>query len=200
MKKTTTKKIALTGLYLALALIVSLIENLIPPIVPMLPYAKIGLGNVVLLLCFLTLGVWEGYVVLALRCLLMGVFSANMASLIWSVPSAFVAYTLMVLLVKSRIFSVAAVSVAGGMTHNLVQIIVAGFAVGNAVYAYLPYMLLAGGIAGLVTGVLCQLLSSALDKIFKKQKAECVYKREIAGVSDGAKPSAEDDILSDDDN
>ena len=61
MKKKTqlsTKRVALCGLFLALALIVSLIESFIPPIIPALPYAKIGLGNVVLLACFLLLGVW----------------------------------------------------------------------------------------------------------------------------------------------
>ena len=49
MKKTLSRRIALSGLFLALALIVSLVESLIPPVVPALPYAKLGLGNVVLL-------------------------------------------------------------------------------------------------------------------------------------------------------
>ena len=98
--KFTTRRVALCGLFLALALIVSLIESYIPPIIPALPYAKIGLGNVVLLACFLLLGVWEGYIVLVLRCVLSAVFAANTASLIWSLPSALVAYTLMVLLSK----------------------------------------------------------------------------------------------------
>ena len=62
--KFNAKKVAIAGLFLALALIVSLIESYLPPIIPVLPYAKIGLGNVVLLACFLCLGVWEGYVVL----------------------------------------------------------------------------------------------------------------------------------------
>ena len=58
MRATLSRRLALSGLFLALALIVSLIENLIPPIVPALPYAKLGLGNVVLLACFLLVGVW----------------------------------------------------------------------------------------------------------------------------------------------
>ena len=74
MKNNVTKKIALSGLFLALALIVSLLESLLPPIVPALPYAKLGLGNVVLLMCFVLVGVREGYCVLLLRCLLAAVF------------------------------------------------------------------------------------------------------------------------------
>ena len=137
--------------FLALALIVSLIESMIPPIVPALPYAKIGIGNVVLLACFLLVGTLDGYVVLVLRCLLNAVFSANMASLAWSLPSALAAYLVMTLLYKTKLFSVCGVSVVGGIVHNLMQICVASLIVGKSVFVYLPYMMLAGAIAGIVT-------------------------------------------------
>lgn len=155
MKRTLSKKIALSALFLALALIVSLIENLIPPVVPALPYAKLGLGNVVLLACFLLVGVGEGCVVLVLKCFFAALFSGNLSVLIWSLPSAAAAYLVMVLLSRTRMFSVTGLSVAGGMVHNAMQIAVSVGVVGKAVAAYLPYMILAGGIAGLVTGVVC---------------------------------------------
>ena len=79
MRNSVTKRIALSGLFLALALIVSLIENLIPPVIPALPYAKLGLGNVVLLACFLLVGVGEGCVVLVLKCFFAALFSGNPA-------------------------------------------------------------------------------------------------------------------------
>lgn len=153
--KFTAKRVAVDATFLALALIVSLIESMLPPIVPMLPYAKIGIGNVVLLACFLLVGTLDGYIVLVLRCLLNAVFAANMASLAWSLPSALIAYFLMTVLYKTRIFSVCGVSVVGGMAHNLVQICVASLIVGKSVFVYLPYMMLAGAIAGIVTGLLC---------------------------------------------
>lgn len=163
--KSLTRKIAMSGLFLALALIVSLIENLIPPVIPALPYAKIGLGNVILLACFLCVGIWEGYAVLLLRCLLNAVFAANMASLIWSIPAALTAYTLMIALYKTKAFSITGVSAAGGMTHNFIQICVASAVVGQSVFAYLPYMLLAGGLAGFATGVICYFSVKALEKL-----------------------------------
>lgn len=162
-KKMTAKRIALLGLFLALALIVSLIENALPPIIPALPYAKIGLGNIVLLACFLMLGVLDGYVVLVLRCLLNAVFAGNIASMAWSLPSALVAYTIMVLLAKCRIFSVCGISVVGGILHNLVQILVSTILVGNSVLVYLPYMTLAGALAGFVTGIVCYFIMKALS-------------------------------------
>lgn len=155
MKKNVSRKIALSGLFLALALIVSLVENLIPPVVPALPYAKLGLGNVVLLACFLLVGVGEGCVVLVLKCVFAALFAGNISMLIWSLPSACAAYAVMVLLSRTRAFSVTGLSVAGGMIHNVMQIAVAVGVVGGSVAAYLPYMVLAGGIAGLVTGLIC---------------------------------------------
>ena len=158
----TAKRIALSGLFLALALIVGLLENLLPPILPALPYAKLGLGNIVLLACFLLVGVWQGYVILVLRCLMMAVFSANFSSLIWSLPSALVAYTAMVLFAKSAFFSTTGISVAGAMLHNAMQILIATLVVGQSVLVYLPYMLVAGAIAGFVTGLICHFVVTAL--------------------------------------
>ena len=77
MKKYPAKKVALAGLFLALALIVSLLESLIPPLVPALPYAKLGLANAVLLACFLLVGAGDGSAVLLLQCLLAAAFSGE---------------------------------------------------------------------------------------------------------------------------
>lgn len=167
---------------LALALILSIVESYIPPIVPMLPYAKIGLTNVVLLACFLLVGVFEGYAVLLLKCLLAAVFAGNFSMLIWSVPSSLVAYTVMVLLFKTKIFSTVGLSVAGGMLHNFTQILVATIVVGTSVFFYLPYMLLAGGIAGFATGIICHFAVEGLKpKLTKPANTDDV---EIADDTD----------------
>lgn len=174
MRNLNAKRVALAGIMLALALIVALLESMIPPIVPMLPYAKLGLTNVVLLACFLLVGVWEGYVVLVIKCVLSAVYAGNMAMLLWSLPSALVAYTAMVLLHRTKLFSVTGLSMTGGMLHNFTQILVATIVVGKSVFFYLPYMLLAGGVAGLVTGVICHFAVNGLkDKVsFDRNKEE----------------------------
>lgn len=179
----TAKRVALAGIFLALALIVSLVESFIPPIIPVLPYAKIGLGNIVLLACFLMLGAFEGYVVLILRCFLNAVFAGNIASMAWSLPSALVAYTVMILLCKSRLFSVCGVSVVGGILHNLVQILISMILVGSSVVVYLPYMALAGALAGFVTGIVCYFITKAIKQRFDLSK-EYVYKREKGEIDD----------------
>ena len=193
VKTNGAKRVALSGVMLALALIVSLIENMIPPIVPMLPYAKLGLTNVVLLACFMLVGVWEGYVVLLLKCLLSAVYAGNMSMLIWSLPSALVAYTIMVLLSKTKLFSVTGLSVVGGMLHNFTQIVVATLLLGTSVFFYLPYMLLAGGVAGLVTGVICHFAVNSLkDKFDFKGKKNVAEEEENLVEDDEAIPHEEE--------
>ncbi len=182
--KFTAKRVAVDATFLALALIVSLIESMIPPIVPALPYAKIGIGNVVLLACFLLVGTLDGYVVLVLRCLLNAVFSANMASLAWSLPSALAAYLVMTLLYKTKLFSVCGVSVVGGIVHNLMQICVASLIVGKSVFVYLPYMMLAGAIAGIVTGLVCYFIVKSLGGRFSRKFKTQPYARQSGGEED----------------
>lgn len=182
--KFTAKRVAVDATFLALALIVSLIESMIPPIVPVLPYAKIGIGNVVLLACFLLVGTLDGYVVLVLRCLLNAVFSANMASLAWSLPSALAAYLVMTLLYKTKLFSVCGVSVVGGIVHNLMQICVASLIVGKSVFVYLPYMMLAGSIAGIVTGLVCYFIVTSLGDRFSRKFKTQPYVRQSGGEED----------------
>lgn len=177
MKRNVSRKTALSGLFLALALIVSLLENLLPPIVPALPYAKLGLGNVILLMCFLLVGVGEGYCVLLLKCLLAAVFAGNFSSMLWSVPAALAAYTVMIVMHRTRLFSVAALSVTGGMVHNAVQIAVGAGVVGGAVVAYLPYMLVAGGVAGLATGIACHFVIAVAERGNLTAKCDDAYVR-----------------------
>lgn len=187
MKKNVSRKIALSGLFLALALIVSLVENLIPPVVPALPYAKLGLGNVVLLACFLLVGVGEGCVVFVLKCVFAALFAGNISMLIWSLPSACAAYAVMVLLSRTRAFSVTGLSVAGGMIHNAMQIAIAVGVVGASVAAYLPYMVLAGGIAGLVTGLICHFVVefARRNALGIRQAPPCVRLPKPVGTQDG---------------
>ena len=106
----------------------------------------------------------EGCAVLLLKCFFAALFSGNLSMLIWSLPSAACAYAVMVLLARTRLFSVTGLSVAGGMVHNTVQILVSLAVVGKAVAAYLPYMILAGGVAGLATGVICHFVVAFAER------------------------------------
>lgn len=146
-------ELARLGVLLAFALIISIIESYIPPVVPVLPYAKLGLANVVVFATFIICGVWQGYAVLLLKCLLGAVFAGNLSMVIYSIPAGVLSYTLIILLFQTRFFGVTMLSVLSAIVHNLVQLAVATAVVGKSVWIYLPYLALAGAVAGLVTGV-----------------------------------------------
>lgn len=59
--KNSVKKLAAEGLLLAAASIVFLIESLIPPLLPVAPYVKIGLANVFVLLVIVRFGVRDAF-------------------------------------------------------------------------------------------------------------------------------------------
>ena len=61
----------------------------------------------------------------------------------------------MLLLKKTKKFSVYGVSVAGGVSHNIGQILVAIVVLNNKlIMYYLPFLLIAGVVAGIATGML----------------------------------------------
>ncbi|MDR3216297.1 MAG: Gx transporter family protein [Clostridiaceae bacterium] len=156
--KAEVSKIAKTGIFLALALIVALLESLIPPLVPVLPYAKLGLTNIVLFACFITVGVWYGYAALVLKCLFAAIFAGNAGMILYSLPSALAAYTVAVLLFNTGKLSLTGASALSGIIFNAVQVGIAAALAGAAVFVYLPYMTLAGAIAGFVTGMICRFI------------------------------------------
>lgn len=146
------KQLARLGILLAFALIITLIESYIPPVIAVLPYAKLGLANVVIFATFIICGVWQGYAVLLLKCLLGAVFAGNISMVMYSMPAGLVSYTVIILLFQTKLFGVVGLSVLSAVLHNLVQLAVATAIIGSSVLIYLPYLMLAGAIAGLVTG------------------------------------------------
>lgn len=164
MNRINTSKIAKLGLLLAITLILALVENMLPPVLPILPYAKIGFSNFAILAVLLLFGIPEGYLILLLKCLFSAVFSGNFAALLWSLPAGIISFSVMVLLRFPKLFSTTGLSAAGGMAHNTVQILVAAIIIGDTVFVYLPYMILAGGAAGVFTGLCCHFLVASFNK------------------------------------
>lgn len=148
-KKTPTKRLALAGILLAAALVLSLVESLIPPIIPAAPYAKVGFANIVLIVALLTLGYPYAILIMLLKCVFIAVFSGNMFSLAYSIPAGFVAYTVSALVFRIPKTGIIAVSVISGMIHNFVQNAVASIVIGKNVWLLSPYLMLIGAIAGL---------------------------------------------------
>lgn len=151
-----TKKIAYLGVFLALALVCSYVESLIPFFFG-IPGAKLGLTNIVVILMLYTIGAKEAFTVSMLRILLSGFLFGNLFSILYSLAGGIFSFFCMVLLKRAKIFHIISISAAGGVTHNLGQIAVAAVVVENVnLFYYFPVLMLAGAVTGVVIGIVAQ--------------------------------------------
>ncbi len=146
-------KIAFLGMFTAFALIASYIESLIPFYFG-IPGVKLGLTNAVIVLVLYLMGTKEALTVSFARILLAGFMFGNLYSILYSLAGGMLSFLVMVLLKRWNRFSVIGVSMAGGVFHNVGQILVAMAVVENASLAYyMPPLLISGVITGMLIGV-----------------------------------------------
>lgn len=163
-----TRKIAFYGLFLALALVAGYVERLIP-INLGIPGVKLGLANVVTMILLYTVGLRAAAGITAARIVLSGMLFGSGFAMIYSAAGAACSMLMMVLLKKTGWFSTVGVSVAGGVFHNVGQILVAVVVLetGSLIY-YLPVLILSGLAAGVAIGILSGILIKRLYPVIKK--------------------------------
>lgn len=146
-------RVAYFGVFTALALIFSYIETLIP-INFGIPGIKLGLANLIIVVALYKLKLKEVYMLAIVRVLLSGFIFGNYFSIIYSLAGGLLSLTVMAILKRQEGFSVMGISMAGGVFHNVGQMIVAVLVVETfSISYYLPVLLIAGLITGLVIGV-----------------------------------------------
>lgn len=160
------RETALMGLCVALAMIFSYVEVLLPPLLAAVPGVKIGLANVVVLFVLYRCGATRAVTVSLLRVFLMFLLFGNAVSLAYSAAGAVLSLALMLLLKKTGLFSVVGVSVAGGIFHNVGQILMAIFLLGVAeIGYYLIVLAITGCLFGAVVGFLGALAQRRIPKL-----------------------------------
>lgn len=158
-----TRKIARMGLLVALSMILSYVESLIPAFVAV-PGVKVGLANIVVIFALYTLGPIEALIVSLLRVILSSFLFGSVLSLLYSLSGALLSLGGMILMKKVKIFSTTAVSVTGGVLHNVGQILVACLVLETDVLLYyLPVLILSGVITGAVIGIIASLVIKRLE-------------------------------------
>lgn len=163
-----TYRIALYGLCIALAFILSYLESLIP--IQMIPGMKIGLTNLVVLIAFYYLDARAAFVINLVRILLVAFTFGNLQSLCYSAAGGMLAYLVMLLLKRTRHFAMVTVSVAGGVFHNVGQILVAMWMVETtSVIWYLSVLIISGVVSGIVVGVLGGMVLEKLPDHMRKE-------------------------------
>ena len=163
--KLTTRQLTLCAMLTAMALALSYLENFFPlsAAIP-IPGIKLGLANIVTVFALYALGPGQAMLILLARCVLGAVFAGNLNALLFSPLGGVTAMGTMILLSRSRRFSVYGVSIGGAAAHQCGQVAAAVLALGNtAPCYYLPVLLgvslLTGALTGLVSACLFQALA-----------------------------------------
>lgn len=153
--KNTKQKVAIRGVLVALAMVLSFIESMIPPVVAV-PGVKLGLTNLVVLMALYRLGERDAIIINAIRIVLVSITFGNMATFLYSIAGGAFSAIVMILLKRINRFSMIMVSVTGGVSHNVGQICVAMILLrSKALVYYLPMLWMSGIVAGVIVGFLC---------------------------------------------
>lgn len=161
------KKVAYLGLMAALALILSYVEALFPPIYAAVPGIKVGLPNIVIIFMLYRFGLKEAAAVSLVRLAAVALLFGSVMTLAYSLAGAVLSLTLMALCKRFNIFTTVGVSVVGGVSHNLGQIIVAMIVMETAQIGYYMAVL---AITGTIAGVFIGLAGNLLLKYMKNVK------------------------------
>lgn len=161
------KKTAELGLFLALALILSYVESLIPFSFG-IPGIKLGLPNLIVVLLLYRSGAKDAALVNFLRIILSGFLFGSLYSILYALAGAVLSFCAMLIGRRFNCFSAVGVSVLGGVFHNIGQIIIAMLVVETYyVGYYIPFLIAAGTITGAVLGVaVTELMPYLRDEIF----------------------------------
>lgn len=173
-------RIPLIGVLVALAFVLSYVESLIPFSFG-LPGIKIGLANIVTIIALFQLKKIDAFFIMLARVFLAGFTFGTMSSLLYSLAGGLVSIGCMILIMKTNQFSPIGISVIGGITHNIGQIIVAIFYLqALQLLYYLPFLLISGTIAGIFTGLLGNIINKRIQPLKITKKEELNYDNEIS--------------------
>lgn len=167
--KTDVGRTAYMGLLLALALILSYVETLIP-FQTGIPGIKLGLANLAVVLCLYLFDWKRTFLLAAVKALLSGFLFGNLFMIVYSLAGAWFSAMIMIFLKKSRWFHVLTVSAAGGVMHNMGQLLVASLVVETyGVVYYMPVLIIAGLLTGSVIGIVAALVLPYIKNIAGKE-------------------------------
>ena len=153
--KNQTRRLVFLSLSLALAMTLSYVEALIPINVGV-PGMKVGLPNVIILVILVLFDRKSALSVMLLRILLVSLTFGSFSMMLYSLAGGLLSFAVMASLLKAypKYMSLVGISIAGGIAHNFGQVLMAMLVLGTSkLMYYMLILVIAGSIAGLVTGV-----------------------------------------------
>lgn len=159
-----SKDVAHLALLISLALVFSYVEAIIP-FNPGIPGVKLGVANIVTVITLYMFGNRDAFIVSFIRVLIAGLLFNGAFGACYAMAGAAVSLTGMILLRKTGLFSPVGVSMAGGVLHNLGQLLVAAALIEDMkIFFYFPVLMFSGIIAGIAVGAGSVLILARLKK------------------------------------
>lgn len=164
--RSAARLVAGTGLLGALALVLSLLESALPPVTTLPPGAKLGLSNIAVLYAVQCLGGFPAVCVALVKGVFAGLTRGG-AAFIMSTSGGLLSTAVMTLLSRSKrpSFGLLGLGVAGGVAHNLGQLLAACLITTQAAVWYAPLLIGFGVLFGAVTGIILRVTMPAIKRL-----------------------------------
>ncbi len=158
------------SLLIAVALVLSYFERFIPMNIG-IPGVRLGLANVVTLLCLYLYKPGKIYLLIIVRVFLASIFIGSVMSFWYSLAGGMLSGTAMMLtayLLKDNV-SLIGISAIGAIFHNVGQLMIVSVITGSFYVAlsYFPILLLSGVITGVFIGVVGRLVKPHLNRVVR---------------------------------
>ena len=167
MKNNKTKTLVITSIMLALMMVLSILERMLPPLPGFPPGASLGIANIITMYCIFFLGAKRALGLAALKSLFVFLIRGPIAGLL-SFCGGFLSLCIIALLVAvfRRKISYVAASVCGAISHNMGQMVVAAILMNTSVFFYMPFLIITGISMGAATGVTFVVLLPVFHNFF----------------------------------
>lgn len=165
-RQSKAQRTALYGVLVALAFIFSYIETLIPISIG-IPGVKLGLANLAVFAALYLMTSRDAFVISMVRIVLVGFTFGNLFAMLYSLAGGILSFFVMKLCKEKDWLGQTGVSIAGGISHNVGQLLVAAAVLENtAVFTYLPVLLLAGTVTGGLIGMVGGMVLKRISKVW----------------------------------
>lgn len=162
-----TRRLAFGAMFTALAIIFSYVEFLIPLPVPV-PGIKLGLANLVIIIAIYRMGFKYAFTINCVRIIASGLLFSGVFGMLYSFAGGILSLVVMYILYRAKLFSMVGISMAGGVMHNLGQLLTACLIVSNIkLMSYFAVLLFSGLISGILIGFLAYHIEKRLPQYIR---------------------------------
>ena len=164
-RKVDVRRIALLGLLFALAIVLSVLESLIPIPVPV-PGIRLGLSNIVVMFALLNLQKRDALAIVILKALFVMATRGTVAGFLsFSGGILALGVMILILILSKDKATYLLISISGAVFHNIGQITAASIILQTALWPYFPVLLISGIVTGFATSILLKITSPAFMRL-----------------------------------